>query len=103
MIPNCLIPRPMRAELRPGGMEIARKLHCRAAAPFGEFASRLAELGRRFALPWQEGDGEGFDLAADPQLPENGFRIRLLPNRVMLEAADPTGMRYALGAHVKGG
>ena len=74
MIPNCLIPCPMHAELQPGGMEIAREWHCRAADPFGEFASRLAALGRRFSLPWQEGDGEGFV----PELPASAKRLNNL-------------------------
>ena len=98
MTPNCLIPRPMHAELQPGGMELARLRHCRAAAEFGGFLPMLTELGRRFGLPWQEGDGEGIVLAADPELPGNGFRLRLLPEHVTLEAADPAGMRYAVGA-----
>ena len=98
MMPICLIPHPMHAELQAGGMELARAWHCRAAAPFEEFLPLLAELGSRFALPWRPGDGEGFLLAADPKLPENGFRIRLTPRQTTLEAADPAGMRCALGA-----
>ena len=82
MTPNCLIPRPMHAELQPGGMEIVRIRHCRAAAPFDEFLPLVSELGCRFGFFWCDGDG-GIVLAADPELPESGFRIRLLLRRVV--------------------
>lgn len=85
----CLLPSPRSIVRRPGSWEIARDGTVKSAPSFA--AARLCQT-----LGWRLGDDGAIELAIDPSLPAQGYRLVIRPDGASIVGGDPAGQLYGV-------
>ncbi|SDZ08316.1 hexosaminidase [Micromonospora pattaloongensis] len=93
-----LLPRPTRMRRSEGAFPLSPATRVHAPEPVARLLRALLTPATGLPLPDAPAPGDGvltFRLAADPELGEEGYRLRVTPTGVVAGAAAEAGLRWA--------
>ncbi len=93
-----LLPTPRSVEISPGCFELTRLTGVDAPAELEIHAEKLARAGQFLHLPLKIRASGNLRLRLQPDLPAEGWSLRVRENEIEVNGGSPAGVGYAAGA-----